>query len=112
MELLGYVWYGWAFQKSWLLLISENKWLKSKAAECLVNWLFIRAVNGKSSGKVFGKLKLACAFCLWNDQFGHEMLFCLNCLVDHHIQDLVKIESYGFVATNWGYSVRTISSAI
>ncbi|PRQ53264.1 hypothetical protein RchiOBHm_Chr2g0164601 [Rosa chinensis] len=55
INFLGYVWYGCSLRKSWLLLISENKWLKSKAAECLVNWLFIRAVSGRSSGKVFGK---------------------------------------------------------
>ncbi|XP_050380062.1 uncharacterized protein LOC126797483, partial [Argentina anserina] len=33
----GCVWYSWAYKKSRLMLISENKWLINKVAYCLIN---------------------------------------------------------------------------
>ena len=53
---IGPVWYSCGFQNKLAVAYSENKQLTSKAAECLVNWLFVSAVNGRSRGKLFGKL--------------------------------------------------------
>ncbi|KAL6179104.1 hypothetical protein ACLB2K_050620 [Fragaria x ananassa] len=55
-KLYGPVWYSCGFQNKLAVANSENKQLTSKAAECLVNWLFVSAVNGRSRGKLFGKL--------------------------------------------------------